>query len=88
MQDLKFAFRQLSKSPGLGFAVVFPFALGIGFALLLARLLDRFMDGVSPCDAPTFLGVSLLLGLIAVLACAWPARRAAHVGPMTALRAE
>lgn len=63
-------------------------AIGFVFALLLARLLSRFLYGVSPFDAATFLGVSLLLGLIAIGACVWPAWRAAHVDPMTALRAE
>ncbi len=62
--------------------------IGIGFALLGARLLSRFLYGVSPFDAPTFVGVPLLLGIIAVAACAWPAWRATKVDPMTALRAE
>jgi ABC-type antimicrobial peptide transport system permease subunit len=50
--------------------------------------MNNFLYGVSPFDPVTFLSVPLLLGLIAVLACWLPARRATKVDPMTALRAE
>jgi len=67
-------------------------AMGSGIGLVLAfglsRLLVNFLYGVSPFDPVTFAGVPLILGLIAVLACWLPARRATRVNPMEALRAE
>jgi predicted permease len=67
-------------------------ALGIAAGIVLAvpgaRLLARFLYGVSPFDPATFVGVPLLLGVIATVACAWPAWRAARVDPMVALRAD
>jgi putative ABC transport system permease protein len=44
--------------------------------------------GVSPFDPLTYASVAVLLGIATLLACRLPARRAARVDPMVALRAE
>ena len=62
--------------------------LGIAGALGLSRVLSRFLFGVTNTDAATFATVSLVLLSIAVVACYFPARRAARLDPMTTLRAE
>jgi putative ABC transport system permease protein len=61
---------------------------GVACALLATRLLSRFLYGVTPTDATTFVVIPLLLGLVAVLACYVPARRATRIDPLTALRHE
>ena len=63
-------------------------AIGIGCALALTRLMVGFLYGVSPFDLGTFVGIPVLLGLIALLACYLPARRATKVDPIVALRAD
>jgi predicted permease len=61
-------------------------ALGMAGALVLTRLLTTLLFGVEPTDALTFLAVSMVLVTVAAAACLIPARRAASVDPMVALR--
>jgi predicted permease len=68
--------------------VLLGMALGLLGASALTRLMKSLLFGVSVYDPPTFVGVSLLLLLIALLACWVPARRATKVDPMIALRSE
>ncbi len=63
-------------------------AIGILAALALTRVIRSLLYGVTPTDPATFALVSLLLLVIALLACWLPARRAARVDPMEALRDE
>ena len=61
---------------------------GLAGALAATRLVSNLLYGVTPTDAVTFTGVALLLVVVAVLASWVPARRAAKVDPMEALRCE
>ena len=69
-----------------------PIAVGMALGLLLAtaatRLLSSYLFGLSRTDPVTLAACLLLMGVVAGFACYLPARRAAGVDPMTALRFE
>jgi ABC-type antimicrobial peptide transport system permease subunit len=62
--------------------------LGLLLAAGLSQLLSRLLYGVPPLDPLTFLGVPVVLGVVAALASWIPARRASRIDPVMALRAE
>jgi predicted permease len=72
-----------------GFALA---AIGIAAGLALAfgagRLVAGQLTGVSGADPVSFAGTAALLGAVAAIACLLPARRAARVDPLVALRSE
>ena len=61
-------------------------SMGWALAYVLARFLSIALYQVSPSDPPSYAGTTLLLGSIAMIACAVPARRAAGLNPVAALR--
>ncbi|MCA1612652.1 MAG: ABC transporter permease [Acidobacteria bacterium] len=63
-------------------------AVGLAIALLLTRVLESLLYGVSRIDLLTYAGVATLLTLVALLACYVPARRATRVDPLLTLRQE
>ncbi len=81
-QVLKMIFAQ-------GFLIVAAgIAAGVLAAAGIAALVGNFLVGVSPLDAITYVGASLVIAAVALASCYIPARRAMRVDPMTALRHE
>ncbi|HXM33400.1 MAG TPA: ABC transporter permease [Chthoniobacterales bacterium] len=79
---MKMIFREGSSIVALGLII------GLAGALGLTRLLTSLLFGVGAGDPLTYAGISILLALVALLACYLPARRAMKVDPMVALRCE
>ena len=78
---LRMVYRQGFRIVGIGLAV------GLAASLAVAHLMRSFII-VSSTDPATYLGVSAILVAVALLACTIPARRAASIDPMQALRSE
>jgi putative ABC transport system permease protein len=66
--------------------VLIGLALGMAGALVLTGVLTTLLFGIEPTDGITFITVSMVLVAVAAIACFVPARRAASVDPMIALR--
>jgi len=62
--------------------------LGVGGGICLSRYLQSSFFGVSSTEPATYIQVAVLIGIIAAVACAVPARRAIRLNPMDALRYE
>ncbi len=78
---------KLVLSRGVIFALT-GIAIGIAGAFGLTRYLSTLLFGVQPVDLMTFLSVAAILIIVALLACVIPARKAAKVDPLVALRYE
>jgi putative ABC transport system permease protein len=78
-------FLVLKKGMGLTIAGI---AIGLIGAFVLTRLMSSLLFGVKASDPLTFVTVPLVLGLVALLACLIPARRATRIDPLVALRYE
>ncbi len=61
-------------------------ALGVAGAIAVSRFLETLLFGVTPTDPTVLFAVALVLAAVAALALYLPARRAARLDPMAALR--
>lgn len=68
--------------------VIIGIAMGIAACAAVSRVLSSVLYGVSPLDPITYIGVTLFLLSVAVLASLLPARRATCIDPMDALHHE
>jgi ABC-type antimicrobial peptide transport system permease subunit len=63
-------------------------ALGVVVSLVLTRVMSALLFGVGPMDPVTYTATSVALATVGLLASYLPARRASHVDPIMALRAD
>jgi ABC-type antimicrobial peptide transport system permease subunit len=63
-------------------------AIGSVAATLSTQVLSNMLFAVEPNDRPTLVAIALLLGLVALIGCVIPGRRATRIDPIKALRAE
>jgi predicted permease len=68
--------------------VIAGMAIGLAVSFAVVRALSSLLFGVQPTDLPTFLAVSALLAVLALVACGIPALRATRMDPLTVLRNE
>jgi len=78
---VRLVLRSVATTVGIGIVV------GLGFSIGLNRVISHWVQSSSR-DPLTLLIVAVLLAFIALLACLWPARRAATLDPMKALRTD
>jgi hypothetical protein len=83
LQDLRYAARTVRRAPIVALTGVL--SLGIGIA---GNAVVFMLYGVQPLDPVSFAGGALLFGTLALVASVIPARRAASVNPVEALRAQ
>jgi ABC-type antimicrobial peptide transport system permease subunit len=62
--------------------------LGLLAAFAVTRIMATLLFSVTATDPATYFGLAFLIGIVALLACYIPARRATKVNPVAALRAE
>jgi ABC-type antimicrobial peptide transport system permease subunit len=79
---VRLVLRDVIKLAGISLAVTLP------LALVATRLLKSQLFGVSNADPVVFLLAMVMIAAVAIAAAALPARRAANVDPMRALRSE
>jgi putative ABC transport system permease protein len=60
--------------------------IGIGGAVAVTRYMTTLLFGVKPIDVVTFVAVAIVLAIVVLIACLVPARRAAKIDPLEALR--
>jgi putative ABC transport system permease protein len=60
--------------------------IGVAGAVAVTRYLTTLLFGVKPIDVVTFVGVAIVLGIVVLVACVVPARRAARIDPLEALK--
>lgn len=60
--------------------------IGVAGAFALTRYMTTLLFGVKPIDTTTFIAVAIVLAAVVLIACLVPARRAAKIDPLEALR--
>jgi putative ABC transport system permease protein len=79
--------RRLVLSDGVRLSVI-GVGIGLAGAFALARVMRSLLYGIGTYDPATFVGIAALLGVVSLIACWLPARQAARLDPVEALRAE
>jgi ABC-type antimicrobial peptide transport system permease subunit len=63
-------------------------AIGLVCAVAMGRIASALLFGVTPVDPVALAGAAIILGVVSVMACYIPARRASRVDPVVALAQE